>query len=89
MNFAEPSGSSPPEKPPGIMTIWDARIRRANSAVDSATASGVRLFTTYTVGTAPARSKAAAESYSQLLPGNTGMTTRGAPEASPSSAGPW
>ena len=34
MNFAEPSGSSPPEKPPGIMTIWDARMSRASSAVD-------------------------------------------------------
>ena len=46
MNFAEPSGSSPPEKPPGIMTICDSPISRANSVVDSATASGVRLFTT-------------------------------------------
>ena len=25
MNFAEPSGSSPPEKPPGIMTICGLR----------------------------------------------------------------
>ena len=77
MNFAEPSGSSPPEKPPGIMTIWLSRMRRASSCVLSATASGVRLLTTKTSAFAPARSKARAVSYSQLVPGNTGMTTRG------------
>ena len=77
MNLAEPSGSSPPEKPPGIMTICDSRMRRASSWLLSATAPGVRLLTTKTSATAPARSKARAVSYSQLVPGKTGMTTRG------------
>ena len=77
MNFAEPSGSSPPLKPPGIMTIWLSRMRRASSWVLSATASGVRLLITRTLGSAPARRNARAVSYSQFVPGNTGMTTRG------------
>ena len=77
MNLAEPSGSSPPEKPPGIMTIWLSRMRRASSWVLSATASGVRLLMTKTSALAPARSKACAVSYSQLVPGKTGMITRG------------
>ena len=52
-------------------------MRRASSCVLSATAAGVRLLTTNTSATAPTRSNARAVSYSQLLPGNTGMTTRG------------
>ncbi len=77
MNLAEPSGSSPPEKPPGIMMIWLFLISSTSAFVDSATSVGVRLFTINVLTSAPARSKAAAESYSQLLPGNTGMTTCG------------
>ena len=77
MNFAEPSGSSPPENPPGIITIWLLLISSTSACVDSATAAGVRLLTISVVTSAPARSKAAAESYSQLLPGNTGITTCG------------
>ncbi len=77
MNFAEPSGSSPPEKPPGIMTIWLSRMAAARAAMLSATASGVKLFTISVVGRAPARSNACAVSYSQFVPGNTGMMTRG------------
>ena len=77
MNLAEPSGSSPPEKPPGIITIWLLPISSTSLAVDSATAAGVRLLTISVCASAPARSNAAAESYSQLLPGNTGMMTRG------------
>ncbi len=49
-----------------------AREWSASSRVLSATASGVRLFTTNTSATAPARSNARAESYSQLLPGTPG-----------------
>lgn len=77
MNFAEPSGSSPPEKPPGIMMIWLLWMASTSACVDSATAEGVRLFTMSVCASAPARSNAAAVSYSQLLPGNTGMITRG------------
>ena len=77
MNFAEPSGSSPPEKPPGSMTICAPRMASASAFVLSATASGVRLLITSTCASAPARSKARAESYSQFVPGKTGMTTFG------------
>ena len=77
MNLALPSGSSPPEKPPGIMMIWLLSIFSTKAFVLSATASGVRLLMMKVSGTAPARSKASAVSYSQLLPGKTGMMTRG------------
>ena len=75
--MALPSGSSPPEKPPGSITIWLVRIAFTSASQLSATAAGVRLFTTSTCGSAPARRKARAVSYSQLVPGNTGMTTLG------------
>ena len=77
MNLAEPSGSSPPEKPPGIMRIWLCEISSARRLVLSATAAGVRLFTTKVCGSAPAAAKARAESNSQLVPGKTGIVTRG------------
>ena len=77
MNFAEPSGSSPPENPPGSMMIWLFRMACTSCSVLSATLSGVRLLMMIVSATAPACSNARAESYSQLLPGNTGMTTRG------------
>ncbi len=35
MNLAEPSGSSPPEKPPGIMTIWLFAMRVASACACS------------------------------------------------------
>ena len=77
MNLAEPSGSSPPENPPGIMMIWLFSMAFTSASVLSATLSGVRLLMMSVSATAPACSKARAESYSQLLPGNTGMMTRG------------
>ena len=43
----------------------------------SETACGVRLLITSERGSAPARRKARSASYSQLVPGNTGMITRG------------
>ena len=48
-----------------------------NAFVLSATAEGVRLLMTSVSATAPACSNARAESYSQFVPGNTGMITRG------------
>ena len=77
MNLPEPSGSSPPEKPPGIMMIWAFLIRLANSATDSSMALLDRLLMTKMSVVAPARSKARWVSYSQLVPGNTGISTRG------------
>ena len=77
MNLAEPSGSSPPEKPPGIKTIWALRMALSRAAVDWRRSSAVRLRMFTVSASIPARRQARTESYSQLVPGNTGMTTRG------------
>ena len=77
MNLALPSGSSPPEKPPGRKIIWLRPMSSFTAATLSATWAGVRLLMTNTSGSAPARSMARAESYSQFVPGNTGISTRG------------
>ena len=37
MNLAEPSGSSPPEKPPGTKMIWLSRAALAKRLMESAT----------------------------------------------------
>ena len=83
MNLPLPSGSSPPEKPPGMKIICALRMRLANSSADSATAEGVRLLMTKISGTAPALFAAFAVSYSQLVPGKTGMRMRGAAKCVP------
>ena len=77
MNLAEPSGSSPPEKPPGMKIIWLSPIFRETSSTLRATSSAVRLRMTTISGSAPAASIARAESHSQLVPGNTGISTLG------------
>ena len=77
MNLAEPSGSSPPEKPPGRNTIWAFLIACSSSWADWARAFGVRLRMTTVSASIPARRQARTESYSQFVPGNTGMTTFG------------
>ena len=76
-NFALPSGSSPAEKPPGNITIWDLPISAAYSRTDSSISEAVRLRNTFVTTEAPARSKALALSYSQLVPGKTGINTWG------------
>ena len=78
MNLPEPSGSSPPEKPPGTKMIWLSRAALAKRAAESATSAAERLFSTRISGTRPARSTARALSYSQLVPGKTGISTLGA-----------
>ena len=45
---------------------------------EAATSAAERLFSTRISGTRPARSTARALSYSQLVPGNTGISTSGA-----------
>ena len=45
--------------------------------MEEATSAAVRLFSTNISGSAPALSKALAVSYSQLVPGNTGMRALG------------
>ena len=77
MNLALPSGSSPPEKPPGSMTIWLSLMAFTSASQLAVTSAGVRLRMTSTSGSAPARAKARAVSYSQLVPGKTGMMTFG------------
>ena len=77
MNLPEPSGSSPPEKPPGMTTIWAERMACSKAWADCVRKSVVRLRTTTISGSMPARMQARAVSYSQLVPGNTGMTALG------------
>ena len=77
MNLAEPSGSSPPEKPPGTKMIWLLRAAPANRLMESATSCADWLLSTRISGSSPARRTARAESYSQFVPGNTGMSTLG------------
>ena len=83
MNLPDPSGSSPALKPPGNMMIWAWAMRLAISSIDSAKSCAVLLRRTMTSATAPARSKASAESYSQFVPGHTGIGIHGthAPES--------
>ena len=77
MSLAEPSGSSPPEKPPGRKTIWAWASFWATRSMDWAMSPAVRFLMTTISGTAPAWAMALAASYSQLVPGKTGMSTRG------------
>ncbi len=76
MNFPLPSGSSPPLNPPGIMRICAWSIASA-SALMLSSMSGVEVPYDHYARPPPARANARAESYSQFVPGNTGMTTRG------------
>lgn len=77
MNLPEPSGSSPPENPPGRKTIWAFFSFSVKALTDSVMAAAVRLRSTRISGSAPASANALALSYSQLVPGNTGMSTFG------------
>ena len=77
MNLPEPSGSSPPEKPPGSMRICALLMPEVIACTDSSTACGVRLRMTSASTSPPAFSKARCVSYSQLMPGKTGMKMRG------------
>ena len=77
INLPEPSGSSPPEKPPGIKIICEFFIFCAKASTDSLTAAEERFLITKISGSAPAAAIALAVSYSQLVPGNTGISTRG------------
>ncbi|MPN50422.1 hypothetical protein SDC9_198048 [bioreactor metagenome] len=77
MNFADPSGSSPPLKPPGIRMIWLFLILAAISSMDSISPVCVMFLSIWKSTAAPALSKARFESISQFVPGKTGMKTRG------------
>ena len=77
MNFPEPSGSSPAEKPPANATICAFSISALKDARDSSRSFGVLFLKTRMCESAPARLNARAMSYSQFVPGNTGTITRG------------
>ena len=57
--------------------IWLSLTLAAKLSMDDATSEAVRLLITKISGSAPARSKALAVSYSQLVPGNTGISAFG------------
>ena len=76
-NLADPSGSSPAEKPPGNMIICAWEIAFSKASTDSLMSSALRFLNTLVTTLAPARSNALVLSYSQLVPGNTGMNTVG------------
>ena len=77
MNLPLPSGSSPPLNPPGIMMICEFLIAFSIWFTDSSIAEAERFLITIVSVTAPAFSKALAVSYSQFVPGNTGIRTLG------------
>ena len=77
MNLPEPSGSSPPENPPGSMMICALRIAFSMRSIVVSMSAEHRLRTTRTSVSAPAFSNARTVSYSQFVPGNTGIKTRG------------
>ena len=77
MNLPDPAGSSPALKPPGIIKICDWSMSFFISAIENATSESFILRKTKVFATAPARSKARAVSYSQFVPGKTGMNTCG------------
>ena len=75
MNLPEPSGSSPAENPPGNITICDSLIASSSSIIEAFKSSAVLFLTKTSLTFAPAFSKARLESYSQLVPGKTGIVT--------------
>ena len=77
MNLPEPSGSSPPENPPGMNTICASRSALANLSTLREMPSAVRLLMTMISASAPASRITLALSYSQLVPGKAGMSTLG------------
>ena len=77
MNLPEPSGSSPPEKPPGMKIIWLLSAALAKALTEALMSALERFLTTKISASPPAASTALAESNSQLVPGNTGISTLG------------
>ena len=76
-NFALPSGSSPAEKPPGNIIICAFSISFSNASTDALISSAVKFLNTLVITLAPAFSNALVESYSQFVPGKTGINTVG------------
>ncbi len=77
INFPEPSGSSPALNPPGIIIIFEFLILLAISSVDSLIRQEFKFLNINVSAFPPSFSKALAQSYSQFVPGNTGIKTLG------------
>ena len=77
MNFPDPSGSSAPENPPGMKSIWLLLTAFAKPSMLFLIALSSRFDTTKISASAPASSNALFVSISQFVPGNTGIMTCG------------
>lgn len=77
MNFPEPSGSSPALNPPGNIIICASSICFANAFIEYSMSFSFKFLNTSILATPPASSNAFARSYSQFVPGNTGINTLG------------
>ena len=73
MNLAEPSGSSAAEKPPAKKMMLALLILSTIVSTDASIAASSSVTNGTKLTFAPACSKALAESYSEFVPGNTGM----------------
>ena len=73
INLADPSGSSAAEKPPAKKIMLAFSILSTIVSTDLTIASSFSVTNGTKLTFAPSFSKALAESYSELVPGNTGM----------------
>ena len=77
MNLAEPSGSSPPEKPPGMqhhLAVPDGAWPEPRHGLGQSIGGQVADDQRSPARCPPRPGQARAVSYSQLVPGKTGMT---------------
>ena len=77
MNFADPSGSSPALNPPGSINIWEFSISLIKLSMESSMLLWERFLNTPIFVIPPSLLNALSRSYSQLVPGNTGINTLG------------
>ena len=77
INFADPSGSSPALNPPGSISICEFSISLTNPSIEFNIFSCVRLLNTPILAIPPSLLNALSRSYSQFVPGNTGINTLG------------
>ena len=73
INLADPSGSSAAENPPAKKMIFALAILATIVSTESAIAASFKVTNGTKLTLAPTCSKALAESYSELVPGKTGM----------------
>ena len=73
INLADPSGSSAAEKPPAKKMIFALSILSTIVSTDLTIVASSKVTNGTRLTLAPAASKALAESYSELVPGKTGM----------------